>query len=189
MGRGSNGVVNVQGKKGGKKAPQNWKEAMDASPEARMEFMLAHIDTKYGDFQPDTQAALLFDALSDAERDEMLRRKQFSGMVEGDSFYGDGGMMSTAVSMDRKWMWGQIDTYTWDNEPDDDYGFYIGYKDGSVVNTRDYGEKHKFKRSDAAWAVGTGLMGGYYWTTKEGKGDMMKFNGFTEWKLGKKITT
>ena len=186
MGRGSNGVVKAQGKKGSK--PQNWKEAMDASPAARMEFILDHIDTKYGDFQPDSQAVLLFDALSDAERDEMLRRKGFTGMVENEAFYGEGNMIATSVMMDRKSIWGSIDDYTWYNDPDDDQGFYIGYKDGTVVDTRDYGERHKFKRKDATWIVGTGLMGGYHWYTAEGKKAMMEYNGFTEWKLGKKLT-
>lgn len=171
----------------GPKAPMTWREAMDAPPSDRLAFVISHIDTRYGGFEPDSQAVLAFDALSDSDRDEMLRRTGFSGMVEDDTFYGDTAMISTAVKMERDWMWGQVDTYTWDNDPDDDYGFYIGYSDGTVISTRDYGERHKFKRKGAAWIVGNGLMGGFYWASGAGKESMKDFNGFTEWKNGQKV--
>ena len=171
----------------GAKAPSNWREAIDASPSERLEFVLSHIDASRGDFEPDAQAVLAFDALSDEQRDEMLRRLEFTGMVEDDTFYGSAGTMSVSTPQTRDWIWGEIDTYTWHNDPDDDQGFYIGYDDGKVIDTRDWGERHRFKRTGATWVVGTGLMGGYYWTTKAGKPQMMQYNGFTEWKNGKKV--
>lgn len=168
--------------------PRTWREAIDASPSERLAFVLAHIEkTAFGDYNPDTQAVLAFDGLSDADRDEMLRRLGFTGMVEGDTFYGSTAMMSMATPQTSDWIWGQVDQYTYDNDPDDDQGFYIGYDDGRVVDTRDYGERHKFKRTGATWIVGTGLMSGYYWTTRKGKAQMMEYNGFTEWKNGKKV--
>lgn len=162
---------------------------MDASPSERLAFVLSHIEKNaFGDIEPDSQAVLAFDALSDADRDEMLRRLDFTGMVEDDSFYGSAGMMSMATPQKKDWMWGQVDQYTWDNEPDDDQSFVIGYKDGSIVDTRDYGERHKFKRSGASWIVGNGLMGGYYWTTKDGEAAMREYAGFSKWKNGKKVS-
>lgn len=161
---------------------------MEAPPSERLDFVLSHIEkTAFGDIEPDAQAVLAFDSLSDSDRDEMLRRLEFTGMVEDDSFYGSAAMISMSTPQTRDWIWGQIDTYTWHNDPDDDQGFYIGYDDGKVVDTRDWGERHKFKRTGATWVVGTGLMGGYYWTTKAGKEQMKEYNGFTEWKNGKRV--
>lgn len=168
--------------------PSTWREAIDATPSERLDFVLSHISKSgFGDIEPDFQAVLAFYALPDADRDEMLRRLEFTGMVERDSFYGDGAMMSIATPQTRDWMWGQVDTYTWHNDPDDDQGFYIGYKDGTVVDTRDWGERHRFKRTDAVWVAGTGLMGGYYWATNAGKPQMMDYMGYSEWKKGKRV--
>ena len=167
--------------------PRTWREAISASPSERLAFVLSHISSRDNDLEADTEAVLAFDSLSNADRDEMLRRLNFTGMVDADSFYEGGDMISTVKKMEKDWMLGQMDQYTWDNEPDDDYSFTIGYSDGKVVNTSDWGERHKFKHGDVAWIIGNGLMGGYGWWSPRGKAAMQEYTGYQEWKNGKKL--
>ena len=178
MGKGSGGTRTGN--------PRTWSDAINAAPDAKLAFMMKHISTAYGDLQPDQDAVLTFDSLSNDQKDELLQRLNFTGLTDDDEFY-NGGMFSTMHKMDRNWMFGQVDDNTYHNEPDDDQSFWIGYKDGKVVDTRDYGEKHKFKRSDAVFVFGSGLQSGYYWATKDGLALMRTIGNFTEWKNGKKV--
>lgn len=169
------------------KGPNSWREAINAPASARLAFVLANIDARNNDLQPNTNAVMAFDALSDTDRDELLRRLNFTGMVDEDSFYGNGGSLSTVQKIEQSHMWGIVDDFTYYNEPDDDQSFYIGYKDGTVVDTRDWGEAHKFRRSGATWIAGTGLSSGYCWYTEKGKSAMQEYMGYREWKNGKKV--
>ena len=177
MGRGSSGVVN---------APKTWKDMLDAPVADRLSYVLSHIDNNGNDLQPEVGAVMLFDSLPDGDRDKLLARLNFTGLVSDDEFYGDGGSLATVKKMDKDWMFGQVDDYTYHNEPWDDQSFWIGYKDGTVVDTRDYYGKHKFKRTGAVFVLGEGLMSSYYWATKEGRALMDTIGNFTDWKNGQK---
>lgn len=170
-------------------SPRTWSEAISAAPNARLAFVMAHIQNIDNDLQADQDAVLAFDSLSDAQRDELLQRLKFSGLTSDDEFYGGegNGMLATMQRREKNDMFVWVDDYTYHNEPDDDQSFWIGYKDGTIVDTRDYSEKHKFKRSNATFVFGEGLMSGYYWATKEGLAQMRTIGNFSEWKNGKKV--
>lgn len=169
------------------KKGRTWRDVIRASEKERLEFVISDIENLHNDLQPGIGAVMIFDTLSDESRNEILRRLKFTGMVASDEFYGEGGSLATFKLMEKDWMFGQIDQYCYDNDPDPDYGFFIGYDSGEVICTSDFSGRVKVPRRGAVWAVGTGLMSGYYWCRK-GKQDQMKeYNGFTQWRKGKPI--
>lgn len=132
---------------------------------------------------------MAFDSLSDPERNQLLEKINFSGVVWDDEFYGDGGSLSISRKIEKDRMFGMLDDYAYYNDPDGDSTFTVGYSDGTIRRYEDGDEraKRKIKRSDAVFVFAGGISAGDYWATEQGYKAMDKIANFSVWKNGKKV--
>ncbi|MBQ0054292.1 MAG: hypothetical protein KBS89_07550 [Bacteroidales bacterium] len=187
MSKGSGGT---RASKTANKAPQTWKEAINAPQDQMLAFVANHITNQNNDLQPDIHAVMTLDQLTDENKNKLLEKLKFSGVVDDDQFYGDMAMFSSyQVSHDRKQFFGYIDDATWYNQPGDDSFFVVKYKDGSMVDSRDFTQPTKIKRTNVAWAMGGGDWDGYMYAPKnyDYMPSLKQWGNFSQWKDGKKV--
>lgn len=136
-----------------------------------------------------TLTMLHFGDLTDEEKDDVLKRISFTGLVYDEGFYGQySGSWDVREKADKKSLLGYIDDMTYYNEPDDDQSWDLYYEDGTNIRTSDFTEKTKVKRQGLKAIIGWGLAGDQYWTkNSEAEQFLMKEIGLSKWVNGKLI--
>lgn len=136
-----------------------------------------------------TLTMLSFGDLTDEEKDDVLRRINFTGLVYNEGFYGQGfGSWDVREKADKQSLLGYIDDMTYYNEPDDDQTWDLFYDDDTSIRTSDFTEKTKVKRQGLKAIIGWGLAGDQYWTKNpEAEQFLMKEIGLSKWVNGKLV--
>lgn len=136
-----------------------------------------------------TLTILSFGDLTDEEKDDVLRRINFTGLVYNEGFYGQGfGNWDVREKADKQALLGYIDDMTYYNEPDDDQTWDLFYDDGTSVRTSDFTEKTRVKRKGLKAIIGWGLAGDQYWARdKQAEQFLMKEIGLSKWVNGKLV--
>lgn len=165
----------------------SWRDVSKVSSNERVDFVVRHLKADYG--EPDNEAILAFDALSDSEKDTVLAKTNFTGIVYNDQFYGSEGTLSIAENVGKDRIFSMVDDYAYYNKPDDDSTFTIGYSDGTIRNYDSFSNQTRraVKRTGAEWVMGGGLASGSYWASEKGLKMMAEYADFSIWKNGKKV--
>ena len=141
-------------------------------------------------FAVPTQSILDFDQLTRAEREQILEKAKFTGMVDEEGFFEQNYATSVYKQQSKKDLFNIIDDETWNNDIDADTSHYIVKYDGQPpLYVQDLTERTKLKRTNVEWVSANGGVSNYrYWFRDDiAKKKMMEYMGFVEYKNGKRV--
>ena len=141
-------------------------------------------------WQVPTESILNFDQLTTAEREQILEKAKFTGMVDEDGYFNQNFATSVYKQQNKKDLFNIIDDETWHNDLDADTSHYVVKYDGQKpLHIEDLSERTKLKRTGVEWVSANGGVSNYrYWFRDEiAKKKMMDYMGFVEYKNGKRV--
>lgn len=131
-----------------------------------------------------------FDQLTTPEREQILEKAKFTGMVDENDYFQQNYATSVYKQQSKKDLFNLIDDETWNNDLDADTSHYVIKYDGQPpLHIEDLTERTKLKRTGVEWVSANGGVSSYtYWfRDNDAKKKMMEYMGFVEYKNGKRV--